>query len=100
MNTDGFDVLARRLGVSASRRSFARLGSGALAALGFSSSEVFAAKSGRCKPKCGTCQRCNRGACRKENGKEHCKRGTCKPKENFTNCEFGGFCFDGECRPN
>ena len=99
MNYHEFDIFARHLGIATSRRSFARLGSGALAALGFSSSEVFAAKSGKCKNPCGECELCDSGKCRKtKHGKKRCKRGTCKPKADFTNCEFG-FCFEGECTP-
>ena len=104
MNSKAFDAIARRLPLTTSRRSLARIGRSILAAavlarIGLSPSGSFAAKSGKCKKPCGECARCDPGKCRKmQNGQKRCKRGRCKPRADFTNCSFG-FCFAGACTP-
>ena len=91
MNSKAFDAIARRLPLTTSRRSLARIG--------LSPSGSLAAKSGKCKKPCGECARCDPGKCRKmQNGQKRCKRGRCKPRADFTNCSFG-FCFAGACTP-
>ena len=98
MNSHGFDNLARLLGTATSRRGIARFGSGALATLGFSSFEMLAAKSGKCKQKCGFCAKCDKGKCTRKNGKKRCKKGKCKAAKNGALCATnGGVCQNGDC---
>jgi hypothetical protein len=95
-----FDRWSRRLG-EASRRGLLRstlgvLAPTALVALLGDPEAADAAKNGRCKPTCGTCQRCKKGKCKKKNnGKKTCKKGKCRPAPVGTPCEE--FTFEGEC---
>lgn len=79
MDADRFDSLARSLTVAGPRRRvLATAFAGALGALGLANSdEASAAKSGKCKPKCGECEKCRKGECNKKNGKKRCRRGRC-----------------------
>lgn len=101
MNSQTFDAVVRRLPEATSRRNITRIGSRALRAailarIGLPSAEVFAARSGTCKKPCGECEQCDKGTCRKKNGRKRCKRGRCTPKPDFIACSFG-FCFEGAC---
>lgn len=106
MDRTSISTFVRHLPLATSRRGLASiggvLGGSVLARLGFFPEEVFAAKSGRCKTPCGVCERCDRGKCRKQNGKKRCQRGRCKPKPDGAPCCppdcFGG-CQDGVCEP-
>ena len=86
-----------------SRRSAVRSGIGWLVVpvsvlLGLTRSEVAGTKSGKCKNKCGECERCEKGNCKKQNGKKRCKRGKCRTTANGTLCS-GGTCLNGSCTP-
>jgi hypothetical protein len=72
-----FNDIAKALGSPTSRRlTLSALLGGTLARLGLA--DVEAAKSGRCKPKCDACERCNKGKCRRtKSGKKRCKKGKC-----------------------
>jgi hypothetical protein len=93
-----FDDIARALGSLTTRRqTFGALLGGALSTLGLAQPEdVAAAKSGKCKPKCGECERCKRGDCNKKDGKTRCQKGKCKPKADETGCSVGT-CQGGRC---
>ena len=100
MDADRFDAIART-SISATNRRYtlgALLG-GALAVLGVAPPDTSAAKSGKCKPKCGECEKCKKGDCDKKNGKKVCKKGKCKPKADGTPCTAfaGGVCRTGAC---
>jgi hypothetical protein len=66
MDADRFDALARTLTAAGSWRwTLAALG-GVLGLLSLAGpDEAAAAKSAKCKPKCGECESCKRGNCRK-----------------------------------
>jgi len=91
-----FDAIAKALGSVTTRRlTLGALLGGALARLGLTDAE--AAKSGKCKTKCGECEKCKKGKRRKKNGKKVYKKGKCQPKTNGTVCT-GGSCCGGVCR--
>ena len=96
MDPSRFDRLAKALAVRRPRRVALPL----LAVLGLSFADVeesWAAKSGRCKPRCGECARCRRGKCRKtKHGKKRCRRGRCQPLRFGTPCTTG-ICQNGSC---
>lgn len=81
MDAIRFDALTKTLIAEAiRRRTLAGVLAGALGALGRAVGEdADAAKSGRCKKKCGECK--------------FCKKGKCKPVERGTPCNGG----DGNC---
>jgi hypothetical protein len=95
-----FDALTRTLTAASSRRrAIAAVLSGSLGLLGLAHpDDATAARSGKCKPKCGACEKCRRGDCDKKNGKKVCKRGKCKPKPTGTPCGTGKTCQSGTCR--
>lgn len=81
------------------RRRFGLAGGSALAALfgPRAGVEVGAARSGKCQPACGVCERCDRGRCKKKkHGKKHCKHRKCKPLADGAPCP-GGTCQTGAC---
>lgn len=100
MDAKLFDSMSKALITAANRRSTlaAALG-GALGLGGLAESE--ASKNGKCKPKCDECNKCNKGKCKRKNGKKHCKKGSCVPKENGTGCTLSngdsGTCQNGAC---
>ena len=97
MDSHRFDAFARMLTDGRSRRGLVRLLAGlALGVLVSSRPEESWAESGKCKKKCGPCQKCDRGKCEKKNGKTRRKPGKCKPKANGTPCT-SGVCQDGIC---
>ena len=61
--------------------------------------EAAAARSGKCKPKCDECQRCQKGDCDKKDGKKVCQKGRCKSRANGTVCRGGGSGQGGRCIP-
>jgi hypothetical protein len=81
MNTNRFDALTKAWIAEASRRrTLAGVLAAAIGALGLASAEeAAAAKSGKCKKKCGQCN--------------FCKKGKCKPLEGGTPCTGG----NGDC---
>jgi hypothetical protein len=95
MDGDRFDSLAKLSRTWTTRRSalalLTGLGLGTLAPAG-----AGARKSGRCKPKCGACERCKRGDCERKHGKKRCKQGKCRPKTNGAPCASGS-CQGGRC---
>jgi hypothetical protein len=95
-----FDTLARAVGSLTTRRlALAALLGGAFGRLGLAETAA-KRKSGRCKPKCSECQRCDLGRCRKNNqGKKVCKKSKCQPKATGTPCPAfsGGLCQNGTC---
>jgi hypothetical protein len=96
-----FDALTRSLTTAGSRRlALAALLGGAFGRLGLAEIEA-KRKSGKCKPKCAACQKCDKGKCDKKNGKKICKKGTCKPKANGAPCTtfLSGRCQNGTCVP-
>jgi hypothetical protein len=100
MDADRFDTLARSFTATGTRRrALAGLG-GALGLLGLAHpDDVVAAKSGKCKPKCDECEKCDKGKCERKNGEKRCKKGKCKPKAAGTSCTAfaGGLCQNGTC---
>ena len=98
MDADRFDSLVRSLTtVGFRRRTLATVVTGAIGLLGLAGADdVAAGKSGKCKPKCGECQTCDKGKCNKKNGKKRCKKGKCKAKGNGTGCSTGT-CQSGSC---
>jgi hypothetical protein len=98
MDADRFDTLSRTLSATPSRRAaFRLLGALSLGLVARIRPEPAEAKSGKCKPKCGECERCKRGDCDKKNGKTRCQKGKCKPKANGLTCDGGGTCQKGRC---
>ena len=96
MEDTRFDDMAKAFGALTTRRlTLGALLGGALARLGLGAVNAkkskgggqgvggqgigVEAKSGKCKPACGTCQRCKKGKCRTKNGLKRCKKGTCQP---------------------
>jgi hypothetical protein len=91
-----FDALARTLSAARSRRRLVATAiSGALGTLGLA--QVEAARTGNCKPTCGECEQCKKGACKKKNGKKRCQKGRCEPKANDSPCSGNGKCLAGTC---
>lgn len=99
MDADRFDTLTRALTGSGSRRDAlaATLG-GALGVLGLAApDDAAAARSAKCKPRCGECERCKRGDCKQtKHGKKRCNPGKCKAKAFGTPCSVGT-CQNGSC---
>lgn len=91
MDADRFDTVARFLSTAGSRRrTLAVALSGGLGLLGLAhADDAVAARSGRCRPRCGPCEQCQRGDCKRKNGKKRCKRGKCKPRQDLVNCPPG-----------
>ena len=98
MDADRFDSLIRSLTtVGSRRRTLATVITGAIGLLGLAGADDAAAgKSGKCKPQCGECATCDKGKCKKKNGKKRCKKGKCKAKGNGTGCSIGT-CQNGGC---
>ena len=97
MDADRFDTLTRSLSVAGSRRWALAAITGSLGLIRLTGpDDVAAAKSGKCKPKCGECQKCDKGDCERKNGKKKCKKGKCKAKANGTPCTNGS-CQGGSC---
>lgn len=94
MDAIRFDALTKSWIAEASRRrTLAGVVAAALGALGISRAEnVAAAKSGKCKKKCNQCEFCQKGTCKKKNGKKRCKKGKCKPAEGRTPCNGDDTC--------
>lgn len=94
-----FDVLAKSLTAATSRRrTLTGLLVGTLGLLGLADpDEAWSAKSGTCKPKCGECENCDKGTCKKTNNGKKCKKGKCTPKANGTACSGDGTCQGGVC---
>ena len=99
MDADRFDSLTRSLMSSGSRRrALGAIAGGAIGLLGLADTDhASAAKSGKCKPRCGECARCKRGDCKKtKHGKKRCSRGKCQPLREGTPCTTGT-CQGGSC---
>src|SRR5829696_7462603 len=99
MEAKKFDTLIHHTAEEASRRGAIHIGIRALAAValatvGLGSGDDAAADSGTCKKKCGECQRCKKGKCRRTQHGKRCKSGKRKPKGNGTPCA-GGTCQSG-----
>jgi hypothetical protein len=92
-----FDTLAKALGALTTRRF--TLGALLGGPIGLHTSDDAAAKrkSGTCKPPCTECTRCQRGKCRKKDGKKRCKKAACVPKGAGAPCSVpaGGSCESG-----
>jgi hypothetical protein len=101
MDDIGFDRLTRSLTTPGSRRrTLATAFAGVLGVLGFAAvDEASAAKSPKCKRKPGECERCDRGTCKKKDGKKRCKAGKIKAKAFGTPCSIGS-CQNGACTAN
>ena len=99
MDSARFDALARSLTAAGSRRrALTAVLTGGLSLLGLAQpDDAAAAKSGKCKPKCGECERCKKGDCEKKNRKKRCQKGKCKPKANGTLCSNERACQNGAC---
>lgn len=93
-----FDLLARSLVEINGRRTALRALLG-LGLLGLHRPDpTGAAASGRCTPRCGECERCEKGECRRtRDGEKRCKKGKCKPKPNGSPCGNAGVCRQGRC---
>jgi hypothetical protein len=97
LDAQRFDTLLRSLSVAASRRGTLAAGlSGTLGLLRLAPPHDAAAKPGKCKPKCGECEKCKKGDCEKKNGKRVCKKGRCRAKAEGAACS-AGTCQDGIC---
>lgn len=99
MDAIRFDALTKVLIAETSRRrTLAGLLGAALGVLGFGGNDdADAAKSGKCKNACSTCQFCKKGKCKKKDGKKRCRPGMCQLKANGTWCASGAACQDGTC---
>ena len=98
MDPNRFDSLARSLTEARSRRALTAALAGFLGLLGLAApDDAAAAKSGKCKPKCGECEKCNKGDCKRKNGTKRCKKGKCKARDNGTACSSGRTCQNGTC---
>ena len=99
MDTIRFDAIVKSLaGQTSRRRTLGALVGSALGILALTDrDEAAAARNGKCKPKCGECEKCKRGDCDKKNGKKRCQQGKCKPKSDGTLCGRGGTCLSGSC---
>jgi hypothetical protein len=96
MGANRFDAIAKALIAVASRRAaLAAALSGSFVFLGFAHPDEVAA-GGKCKPKCGECEKCKRGDCKKTPHGKKCRRGKCKPKDNGIACT-AGTCQGGVC---
>jgi hypothetical protein len=100
MDAGRFDTLARSLAAAGTRRRALAVSlSGAVGLLGLARpGDATAAKSGKCKPKCGECEKCKKGDCDRKNGKKRCKQGKCQAKANGLVCSTGT-CQGGACAP-
>jgi hypothetical protein len=105
MDGKRFDAISRALITETSRRrTLTGTFGGALTALGLArltaAKKTRAAASGQCKPACDECNECEKGKCKKKNGKKSCKSGKCTPKTNGTACGSlaGAVCQQGICR--
>jgi hypothetical protein len=97
MDADRFDALARSLTATGSRRRALTALGGSLGLLGMAlPNEATAAKTGKCKPKCGECEKCKKGDCKRKNGKKRCKKGKCQPLTGPA-CSGGRVCQAGAC---
>lgn len=105
MDGSRFDAVVRSLGTD-TRRSVLRsalraLAPTALVALLADPEATEAAKNGRCKPACATCQQCKKGKCKKtNNGKKTCKKGRCRPAPVGTPCEAFAITEGACCAPD
>lgn len=91
MDQNRFDALTRSLIAAASRRTILGITLGGVLGLLGPGRDAAAAKKRRCRPKCGVCQRCQKGKCHQtKSGKKRCKRGKCQPRADGTEC--GGPC--------
>ena len=99
MDAYRFDSLARTITTIGSRRSTLAAAIGAaLGVLGLADPEdAVAGNSGKCKPKCDECQKCDKGACHKTKHGKACKKGKCKPKPDDSACGGSGKCLAGAC---
>jgi hypothetical protein len=94
-----FDPIIKALDPLTTRRlTLGVLIGGALGRLGLADSEA-RGSSGKCKPKCNECEKCDKGSCKRKNGERHCHKGKCKPKAAGTPCAAfpGGACQNGTC---
>lgn len=97
MEDTRFDTMVKALGALTTRRL--TLGALVGGSLRFVGSADAAAKrsSRRCKPKCGECLKCHKGACHKKHGENRCTKGKCKPKADGIDCGACRECQDGIC---
>jgi hypothetical protein len=99
MDADRFDAVARLWAAAGSRRAaLTAVVGGAVGLLGLADpDQAAAARSGKCKPRCGECAHCRRGKCRKtKHGRKRCRRGRCQPLRFGTPCTMG-ICQNGSC---
>ena len=92
MDGNRFDAIAKTLIAATSRRrTLGGLLGGTLGLLGLADpEEAWSAKSGRCKPKCDKCERCEKGKCRRtKSGKKRCKKGKCVLQPGAPRCGAG-----------
>jgi hypothetical protein len=100
MHGDRFDVVTRALSLPGSRRRAIATLAGLLTLVHSGEiHEIRAARTGRCRARCGECQRCDRGPCRRaKSGRERCRAGVCRPGPNGVPCGNGGKqCQQGRC---
>jgi hypothetical protein len=98
----GFDRLTRILTLGGSRRTafVALLGAAGLAVRGWRGSDEALADSGRCRPACGPCARCQLGKCHKtKHGTRVCTKGKCRRRPDDAPCNGTGRCLQGTCNP-
>ena len=96
MDANRFDTLTRSLTTTGSRRrALGAVLGGSLGLLGLAHPDA-AEAGGECKPRCGECATCKKGACRKTKHGKKCKKGTCQAKANGTGCSTGT-CQGGSC---
>ena len=91
MDQDRFDTLARSLSNAAPRRVILGFTLGGVLGLSGLGRDAAAVKKRRCRPKCGVCERCQKGKCRTtKHGAKRCRKGRCQPRADGTDC--GGPC--------
>ena len=94
MEDTRFDAIVKAVGSLTTRRlTIGALLGGALGRLGLTGTEA-KMSSGKCKPKCGACERCQKGNCKRKNGKKRCHKGKCK-----STCGSTQVCQSGSCFP-
>lgn len=100
MEGSQFDGIARTMVAAISRRrTLSGLLGATLALLGRTQPDDSLAANGACRPKCGACQRCQKGRCRQTPRGKKCKRGKCRPRPNGAECGPRKVCLGGVCRP-
>ena len=99
MDDTRFDATVKALSSLVTRRlTLGALLGGVLGRLRLVTTEA-KSSSGKCKPRCDECEKCDKGACQRKNSKKRCQKGKCKPRSDGRPCTrfAAGFCVNGRC---